>query len=133
MTCTQIFEDSYGSVIDHVDEGFVEIRWYDTTADMTPSEFQSWLLKFTDLLDATSTRRVLVDATSFKMDGMGETMGWRDEVIIPRYNGQDVNKFAFHLPAGAPPIGGTPAPEGPAQFPTGYFATRAEATEWLVT
>ena len=133
MGCEQVFEDAYGAVIDHQNEGFIEIRWYDTTAEMTQNEFKNWLLRFTEVLDHSGSQFVVVDATSFKMEGMAETMDWRDETIIPRYNQNGVKKFAFHLPAGSPPIGNTPVPEGPADFPTGYFATRAEATEWLVT
>lgn len=133
MLAQHAFEDGYGEIIDRPDHGFIEIRWFDTTAEMTKKEFQDWLVNFTDFVEKSSSKRVLIDATSFHMQGMAETMGWRDEVIIPRYNAVGITKFAFHLPAGAPPIGGTPAPEGPAQFPTGYFASRAEAIEWLAT
>lgn len=133
MPSKLLFEDAYGEIIDRPDFGFIEIRWFDTTIDMTGTEFQNWLVKFTDLTEQSASRRVLVDATSFRMQSMEETMDWRDEVIIPRYNAVGITKFSFHLPAGAPPIGGTPVPEGPANFPTGYFATREEATEWLVT
>lgn len=133
MPPQHVFEDFYGELIDHPEDGFIEIRWYDSTVEMTAKEFQNWLVKFTDHAEKSSSKRVLVDATSFKMDGMQQTMGWRDEVIIPRYNDMGITKFAFHLPAGSPPIGGTPVPEGPANFPTGYFALRSEATEWLAT
>lgn len=133
MPPKHVFEDAYGEVIDHPDDGFLEIRWYDTTGEMTPKEFQDWLLKFASLAEQSPSRRVLVDAISFKMEQMHKTMGWRDKVIIPRYNALGITKFAFHLPSGSPPIGNTPVPEGPAQFPTGYFALRAEATEWLAT
>lgn len=133
MTCTQIFEDFYGSVIDHKNEGFIEIRWFDTTAEMTADEFKKWLLKFTELVDETGNHRVLVDATSFKMRGMEETTDWRYKEIIPRYNASGVDKFAFHLPNASPPVGTKPSPDGPAEFPTGYFALREEATEWLAT
>lgn len=133
MACEQVYEDTYGAVIDHGNEGFIEIRWYDTTSEMSAEEFKGWLSKFADLVDQSESKSVLVDGTSFLMDGMGETMDWRDELIVPRYNSAGITKFAFHLPAGSPPIGTTPTPEGPANFPTGYFATRAEATEWLAT
>ncbi len=133
MPPQHLFEDAYGEIIDRPDDGFIEIRWFDTTAEMSDKEFQDWLLNFTTIAERSPSRRVLVDATSFDMQWMSETMGWRDDVIIPRYNSLGINKFAFHMKAGAPPIGGKPAPEGPAEFPTGYFAHRTEATEWLAT
>ena len=58
-------------------------------------------------------------------------MGWRDEHIIPRYNAAGLKKFAFVMPAGMPAIGAPPAPEGPADFPTGYYGSRADALSWL--
>jgi len=30
---TQLYEDRWGEVIDRPDDGFVEIRWYDTNAE----------------------------------------------------------------------------------------------------
>lgn len=128
-----VYEDAYGEVIDRPDDGFIEIRWFDTTSEMSSKEFQEWLLKFTDLLEKSSSKRVLVDGTSFQFQSMDGTMDWRDEVIIPRYNALGITRFAFHLPSGSPPIGNTPAPEGPANFATGYFALRSETTEWLAT
>jgi hypothetical protein len=60
------------------------------------------------------------------MDG-----GWRDANIIPRYNAAGVRRFAFVMPAGMPAIGAAPAPEGPGDFPTGYFGRREDAIAWL--
>lgn len=73
----------------------------------------------------------MVDAVQFRMDMARMSMGWRDEHIIPRYNAAGLRKFAFVMPAGMPAIGSEPAPEGPADFPTGYFAGRADALSWL--
>lgn len=63
MSCDHIYEDAFGSVINHVDEGFIEIRWYDSTVKMTASDFQEWLLKFTDLVDETKAQFILAIAT----------------------------------------------------------------------
>ncbi len=65
------------------------------------------------------------------MDPAGLDMGWRDEQIIPRYNAAGVKKFAFLMPAAMPAIGADPAPEGPADFPTAYFAECTQAQAWL--
>ena len=133
MNCKLVYEDSYGSVTDHVNEGYVELRWYDATSGMSSAEFKDWLAKFCDLLEASDEKLVLVDSTGFKMFGIDNTGEWREEQIIPRYNQHGVKKFAFHMPAEFHRIGAHPSPEGVASFPTGYFASRTEATEWLVS
>jgi hypothetical protein len=43
---TQLYEDSWGAVIDHHDADYLEVRWYDTTATMSGDEFQDWLSHF---------------------------------------------------------------------------------------
>jgi hypothetical protein len=58
---------------------------------------------------------------------------WRNEYIVPRYNAAGVRKFAFHMPDGMPAIGQRPATEGPASFPTAYFARRQDALDWLAS
>jgi hypothetical protein len=62
-------------------------------------------------------------------------MTWRDQEIIPHYNAGGVNKFAFVTGEGVPfptvESGADPAPEGPADFPTGWFITRDRAYQWL--
>jgi hypothetical protein len=127
------YEDRYGSVIDHRDAEYLEIRWYETTEGMSASEFQDWLAGFAGEVERRRPARVLVDNTSFLMDRANMNMEWRDEYIVPRYNAGGVEKFAFHMPDGMPSIGTTPEPEGPAAFPTGYFARRQAALDWLAT
>ncbi|MGI9331716.1 MAG: hypothetical protein ACR2RL_01040 [Gammaproteobacteria bacterium] len=73
----------------------------------------------------------LVDAVQFKMDMSRMSMGWRDEHIIPRYNRAGLQKFAFVVPGGMPAIGNDPVVDGPASFPTAYFASRADALAWI--
>jgi hypothetical protein len=78
---------------------------------------------------------MLIDATQFLHTFADDSvMAWRDEHIIPRYNTAGVTKFAFHAPPGAPgtvEVGGTPAVEGRADFPTGWFSSREHAQQWL--
>ena len=66
-----------------------------------------------------------------RMDFAKMNDGWRDANIIPRYNAAGMKRFAFILPAGAPPTANDPAPEGPADFPTGYFDSRTTALAWI--
>jgi hypothetical protein len=128
---TQIYEDRFGAVIDHGDARYLEIRWYDATEDMSAAQFQDWLAGFAGAVERRRPARILVDNTSFLMDPANSDGDWREEHIIPRYNAGGVQKFAFHMPEGMPAIGAPPAPEGRATFPTGYFARRHAALDWL--
>lgn len=124
-----VYEDRWGGVIDH--GNYIEIRWYDATADMSGDQFNTWLSEFASQVEATGRTAALVDAIQFAMPRDRMSMGWRDEHIVPRYNAAGVVKFAFLMPAGMPAIGKEPSPEGPAQFPTAYFGSRADALAWL--
>jgi hypothetical protein len=131
MTATIVYHDRYGATIDWPEDDYIEIRWYDTTAAMTGEEFNEWLSQFAGCVEAARRRGVLVDSVQFWMDMARMDAAWRDAHIIPRYNAAGVEKFAFLMPEGMPAIGGPPSHEGPADFPTAYFATRADALAWL--
>ena len=62
------------------------------------------------------------------------TMSWHDKHIVPLYNEAGVQKFAFLVTDRAPGTvekGAKPAPDGPAEFPTGWFETRDRMYAWL--
>ena len=64
----------------------------------------------------------------------GTTLAWRDEHIVPLYNQAGIEKFAFLTSSAMPGTvekGRQPAPDGPASFPTGWFATRDRMYGWL--
>ncbi len=124
-----IYNDRWGEII--AGDGYVEIRWFDTTQGMDGADFNAFLAQYATAVERAGQPGCLVDANLFRMDMDKMSMGWRDENIVPRYNAAGVKKFAFHMPAGMPAIGKPPTPEGPAQFPTAYFGTRTEALAWL--
>lgn len=126
-----VWEDRYGEVIDRPDQGFIEIRWYDTTSEMTSDEFNNWLARFAGSVEDAGRSGVLVDSVPFKMDMAHMDGPWRDRNIIPRYNAAGVERFAFLMPEGMPLLGAEPSLEGPGTFPTGYFGTRRAAIAWL--
>jgi len=130
---TQVYEDRFGAVTDRADAGYVEIRWYDTTETMTVAQFHDWLDRFAGEVERRRRAGVLVDGTSFLMNQSNMDDEWRNEYIVPRYNAAGVRKFAFHMPEGMPAIGQAPAVEGPASFPTAYFARRQAALDWLAS
>ena len=125
------YEDRYGAIIDRPGHGYVELRWYDATSDMTREEFCNWLARFAEEVGTNRRTGVLIDATRFRTDRENMDGAWRDEHIIPRYNAAGVERFAFLMPDGMPAIGNAPAPEGPATFPTAYFGKREAALAWL--
>jgi hypothetical protein len=127
----QIYEDRWGEVFDRPSADLVELRWFDTTAEMSADAFQVWLTKFAECVERCRRSRVLVDNTSFGMSPANMDGPWRDTNIIPRYNAVGVRRFAFHMPEGMPMIGVPPANEAPGRFPTGYFGRRQDALDWL--
>jgi hypothetical protein len=126
-----LYEDEWGEILDRPSKGILEIRWYDSTEDLDGEGFNRFLAVFADLVVDKRRPRVLVDSTTFKMDPAKMDLEWRNDNIIPKYNEGGVERFAFHVPAGMPAIGSPPAPDGPAEFPTGWFASRREAIAWL--
>ena len=126
-----LHEDEWGEILDRPDEGLLEIRWYDSTADLDGQGFNRFLAVFADFVLDRRRPRVLVDSTAFKMDPAKMDLNWRNVNIIPKYNAAGVERFAFHVPTGMPAIGSPPAPDGPADFPTAWFASRREAIAWL--
>ena len=126
-----VYGDEWGEVFDRPADDLIELRWFDSTADMSPEQFQDWLTKFAECVEKCGRSRVLIDSTTFRMSPANMDGPWRDVNIIPRYNAVGVARFAFHMPEGMPLIGRPPEPEPPGRFPTGYFGRRYDAVEWL--
>ncbi len=128
-----VYEDQWGSIIDHPDKDYIEIHWYDSTDAMSAKDFQQWLALFAGYVEKARRSGILTDSTSFLMDRNNLDGDWRDKNIVPRYNSAGVNKFAFHMPQGMPAIGAPPTYEGPAKYLTAYFGRRQDALDWLVS
>ena len=127
----QVYEDVWGEVFDRPSADLIELRWFDTTSQMSGLQFQDWLATFAKCVESCGRSRVLVDSTAFRMSPANMDGPWRDANIIPRYNAAGLRKFAFHMPDGMPMIGEPPANEGPGKFPTAYFGRRQDALDWL--
>lgn len=128
-----VYGDQWGEIIDRPSSDLIELRWFDSTATMSKDQFQQWLSTFADQVARARRQRVLIDGTSFLTNPAFMDAGWRDANIIPRYNAAGVKRFAFHMPARMPMVGQPPAREDPGQFPTGYFGSRNDALEWLMS
>ncbi len=133
MSSKILYEDKWGEIIDRPRLELIEIRWHDSTAEMTGDEFCDWLSNFAGCVETKRRPGCLVDAVQFRMPLERIDTDWRDDKIIPRYNAAGVKKFAFIMPEGVPLIGADQAPEGPATYPTAYFGERSAAIAWVTT
>ncbi len=131
MTAHLVHEDRYGSVIDYPDDDYLESRWYDGSAAFTTQSFNDRCVLFADIVERSGRTKVLIDAVQFGMSTEDLDVDFRDTQVTPRLNAAGLEKIALIVPADFPPVGAPPAPEGPADFPTAFFATRSEARAWL--
>jgi hypothetical protein len=131
---TELDRDEYGVIRHHREDGFLELEWLESSANMTDEDFKRSMQRYAELAAAHSTPYLLVDVRKFR-HSTGKGVGaWRDEHIIPAYNDAGVEKFAFLFPPGASGTveeGTRPAKEPPGEFPTGYFADRRSILEWF--
>ena len=129
--------DQWGQIIYYPEWKTLELRWLPVTANATDSELKTTMGTFAHEAINRGPKTLLVDTTEFHHSWGDGMMQWRDAEIIPLYNQAGVAKFAFiansHYPLPTVEAGTTPAPEGPANFPTGWFKTREAAYQWLAT
>jgi hypothetical protein len=132
-----VASDQWGQIIYYDDWNSLELRWLPSTANAADADLKTTMEVFAHEAVNRTPKTLIVDTTEFRHawgDGM---MQWRDREIIPLYNQAGVVKFAFianpHYPLPTVEAGATPAPDGPANFPTGWFKTREAAYQWLAT
>ena len=132
-----VASDPWSQIIYYDDWNSLELRWLPSTANAADSDLKTTMEVFAHEAVNRTPKTLIVDTTEFRHawgDGM---MQWRDTEIIPLYNQAGVAKFAFIANAQYPlptvEAGATPAPDGPANFPTGWFKTREAAYQWLAT
>src|SRR5579864_8465073 len=132
---TEIASTDYGVIISHDEPDALELKWLPTTKDATESQARGTIALFAAETEKLRPRFLIVDTTEFAHRWAEDMMAWRDKEIIPHYNAGGVTKFAFIAGDGFPfptvESGAEPAPDGPATFPTGWFASRDRAYQWL--
>jgi hypothetical protein len=132
---TEVASMEYGVLIHHDEWNTLELKWLPTTKDATEAEARDTMALFAAKTEELKPRFLIVDTTEFFHRWADDMMAWRDKEIIPRYNAGGPAKFAFITGEGVPfptvESGAVPAPEGPATFPTGWFASRDRAYQWL--
>ena len=131
----EIARDQWGVLLWHDAWRTLELRWLPSTKDGSESDLRNTMARFASETEQRKPTFLIVDTSEFHHrwdDGM---MDWRNETIIPKYNAGGVSKFAFIAPPNFPgptiEDGAEPAPDGPANFPTGWFKTRDRAYAWL--
>lgn len=132
---TGIASTEFAVIVRHDEWNTLELKWLPTTKDATEAEARDVMALFAAQAEQLKPQFLLVDTTEFFHRWAEDMMAWRDQEIIPHYNAGGVSKFAFITGEGVPfptvESGADPAPEGPATFPTGWFAGRDRAYQWL--
>jgi hypothetical protein len=131
---TQLAQNQWGVILNHGRWRTLELSWLPSTSEMSDEGFKETLELFAAQGEQAKPTYMIIDATEFQHELGDGVMEWREREIIPRYNAAGVKKFAFLWPEGMPGTvesGGTPKPEGGANFPTGWFTTRERANQWL--
>jgi hypothetical protein len=131
---TVVASDQWGQIIFYDEWSSLELKWLPSTANASEADLRATMMLFADEAISRKPDTLIVDTTEFSHQWAEGMMEWRNAEIIPRYNRAGVAKFAFIAP-GYPgqtvENGAAPAPDGPANFPTGWFKSRPAAYQWL--
>ena len=128
---TELFRDSFGVLTHDSERSRLDLVWLDGSAEMSDDDFKAHLSRLAEAGEMHRAKHVVVDVRAFRHQPGPGIMGWRDAEIIPRYNRAGIEKFAFLLPSGAPER--PAAPEGPAEFPTGWFNRETSMDAWFAS
>jgi len=130
-----VAKDQWSEIIFYNEWNTLELRWLSSTADATDPDVRQTMEMFTAEAESRKPWALIVDTTQFHHRWGEGMMEWRDENIVPGYNRAGVKKFAFitrpDYPGPTVEKGAQPGPEGPADFPTGWFSSREAAYAWL--
>jgi hypothetical protein len=132
-----VAKDEWGQIMFYDGRNSLELKWLPSTVDATDADLQSTMEVFAQEAVNRHPQTLIVDTTEFRHAWGEGIMQWREADIIPRYNQAGVARLAFianpDYPGPTVESGATPAPDGPANFPTGWFKTREAADQWLAT
>jgi hypothetical protein len=128
--------NAWGTITYYPDWETLELTWRDTTRSMSDQGFKDTLQLLAEQGLEWRPSFMIIDATEFFHDVTTETLSWRDAHIVPCYNQAGIQKFAFLTTARMPTTvekGAEPVPDGPANFPTGWFETKERMYAWLTS
>jgi hypothetical protein len=130
---SRVSGNTWGEILHHQSQSILELHW--VPGDMTDGGFMATLALYAWEAERLRPSFLLIDATEFRHRLDPNVMRWRDDCIIPRYGAAGVRRFALHMPPGFPDTmeaGVKEAIDGPAIFPTAWFAERQHALDWLL-
>ena len=116
------------SISYHKPQGLVRLAWLAGTAGMTDQDFKATLEAFAESILQHGAPRLVIDMREFKYRPSEETLAWRDDVIVPKYNRAGVKKVAWIWPG---VTGGTSSSEND-KFENHYCSTETEALAWVM-
>ncbi len=129
-----LYRDTFAEYFRDSEHEAVMQCWSEATASMTEEQFRIGVERLAALLEREHLPNAIVDVVKMAYRPAPDFEEWRQANIIPRYNAAGVRKFAFIFPSGFTGTvenGVSPAPEGKAKFPFGYFGSREGAFSWL--
>lgn len=129
-----LYKDEFAEYFRDSEHAAVVQCWSEATATMTEEQFRAGVERLAELIERERLQNALVDVVRMAYRPAADFEEWRQAHIIPRYNAAGVRKFAFVYPSGFTDTvenGVSPAPEGKAKFPFGYFVSRDRAFAWL--
>ncbi len=111
-----------------VEKGILKLAWKDATKELTDKLFKVEAKKFTEVLEKTKNKRILVDMRKFNYNLRKEMIKWRSENVIKVYNKLGVKRFAF---ISEKPAVKQDSPKN--TFITETFSLEDEALQWLLS
>lgn len=121
-------DSSLYSISYHKPQRLVRLVWLAGTAQMTDQDFKASLEAFAESILRHRAPRLIIDMREFKHRPTDETLAWRDDVIVPKYNQAGVKKIAWIWPG---VTGDTTTSEND-KAENYYCATEGEALAWVV-
>ena len=91
-----VFDNIFGKIFYNETDKMYKIQWMDATEDLVDTDFQAFLLQFTNILKNQNAETLFVDATKKLFVMSNEIQEWHDNVIVPQYISSGLRKIAFH-------------------------------------
>ena len=111
----------------------IAFKWTTETESMQVHDYQEAIHNFAGFALDHSARGLLVDLREFRYQPPSRLGYWRDEAVSPRYVKAGVKKLAYIAPAAMLErmTSGVDEYKDRRGFAEGYFASEAEALDWL--
>lgn len=129
-----LYKDRFAEYFRDSEHAAVVQCWSEATTLLTEEQFRAGVERLAELIEREHLPNAIVDVVKMAYRPAPDFEQWRQSEIIPRYNAAGVRKFAFIYPSGYTATvenGVSPASEGKAEFPFGYFSSREGAFAWL--